>query len=534
LTRIAASLTALRDVGRNRNLRRLELAALFSSAGDWAASVALAVYAYRHGGAAAVGLIALARFGPSAVLAPFLAILADRFDRIRVMVTADLVRLVLLALAALAVAADAAPVLVYGCLIVVALVSPAFAPARAAITPSLATTPEELTAANVVSTTIESSAAFIGPAVGGVLVAVLDPGAVFAIDAATFAWSALLIAGVARVPKAAPEDGHERERIAVLDGFRAILGDARLRVLVGLYTAQTLVCGFLNVFNVVVAIELLRGGPGTLGALDAASGVGGILGTAAAAALVGSRLSRGFALGLVFWSAPLIVVGLAPNRTLALVAMGVLGVANTVVDVAAYTLLQRAVPEDVLGRAFGVVEGLFLGSIGLGAALAPVLLNAMPTRVALVLVGSLLPVLAVVTWSRLAAIDAEAPTPASLAVLRGVPFLAVLPGAALERLASLTVDVAFRAGDVIIREGDVGDRFYVVASGVVEINGAQYGPGESFGEIALLRDVPRTATVTATADGVVVALDREPFVAAVTGSDDASRAAEAIVGARLR
>jgi CRP-like cAMP-binding protein len=111
--------------------------------------------------------------------------------------------------------------------------------------------------------------------------------------------------------------------------------------------------------------------------------------------------------------------------------------------------------------------------------------------------------------------------------------LAALPEPVVERLAREAVDVSFRAGMPIVREGEAGDRFYVVRSGTVEIVGRTFGPGTGFGEIALLRDVPRTATAMAVTDAELVALERGPFVAAVTGHAPAAAAADTVVAARL-
>jgi MFS family permease len=260
--RFSESLGAFRDVFRNPNLRRVELAWAESEMGDWAAAIALAVFAYDAGGAAAVGVVYVIRMLPSAFAAPFTAILADRYPRRLVMVAADLARAACMAVAAVAVFADAPAWVVYVLVGVVALVATAFHPAQAAIMPSLARTPDELTAANVASSTIESVTSFAGPALAGIVVATTDIGVAFAITAGTFLWSALLLA---RIRGAAPEEAVEApepESIArsLVAGFAAIGKDAPLRVLVGLYAAQTLVSGALNVLVVVVALEFLDTG----------------------------------------------------------------------------------------------------------------------------------------------------------------------------------------------------------------------------------------------------------------------------------
>lgn len=540
--RFRESLRTFADVFRNPNLRRVELAWAGSITGEWSYAIALAVYAYDAGGATAVGLVGVIRFLPSAVVAPFAALLGDRFRRERVMLAADLVRAAAMALAAAAVALDAPAAAVYVLAGLVAVVSTAFQPAKTALLPSLARTPEELTAANVGSSTIDSVGSFAGPALGGILLALTGTEVVFAATAGTFLWSALLVARIDARDSAAEEPGARRQRIAeeALAGFRTIAGDPRLRLLVGLFSAQTLVAGALNVLIVVAALELLDLGAAGPGYLNSAVGVGGLVGAALALALVGRRrLAGDFGAGLVLWGLPLVAVGLWPDPAVALAVLAVVGVGNTLVDVSALTLLQRAVPGDVLARVFGVLESLIVGTIGLGAILAPLLIAAFGVRGALVATGALLPVLAVLSWPRLRALDAAAAPPgAELDLLRSIPIFAPLPAGTLEHLAASLTRTEIAAGEQVFRQGEAGDRFYVVGAGrvTIDVDGAtrsMLGPGEFFGEIALLRDVPRTATARAASDAELYSLDRDEFIAAVTGHPASAEAADAVIGARL-
>jgi Cyclic nucleotide-binding domain len=185
-----------------------------------------------------------------------------------------------------------------------------------------------------------------------------------------------------------------------------------------------------------------------------------------------------------------------------------------------------------------VLEMVLVGTIGLGAALAPALIAWMGIRWSLVVTGAFLPVLAALTWRRLVQIDAESSAPETLPLLTALPVFAPLPAPQLERLASQLEPVDVAAGNEVVRQGEPGDKFYVVERGRfrVTVDGApagELGPGDFFGEIALLRNVPRTATVTAVEDGRLQALDREPFLAAVAGHAPSARAADAVVGARL-
>jgi MFS family permease len=534
------SLRALADVFRNPGLRRLELAWVGSVTGEWAYVVALAVYAYEAGGATAVGLVALLRFLPSAAVAPFAAVLADRYSRQRVMLTADAIRAVALAGAAAVALADGPAPALYALAALVAVVSTAFQPAQAALIPMLARNPQELTAANVASSTVESVGSFAGPALGGLLLAVTSPGVVFAATSGAFVWSAL---NVARIPSTPPprEDAAEEDlHREVLAGFQAIFRVPSLRLVVGLYSAQTLVAGALNVLVVVAALELLDLGRAGPGLLNSAVGIGGLIGAGVAFGLVGlRRLGTAFAFGLVLWGLPLILFGAWPETAPAIVFLGLLGVGNTLVDVSGLTLLQRTAPEEVLGRVFGVLESLVVGTLGLGAIIAPLLISLFGVRWALVATGLLLPALALVSWARLRKIDELTVVPErELELLRSLPLFAPLPPTTLEHLARSLVRVPAAAGTEVMRQGDVGDRFYLVDKGDmdVSIDGevvSTLGPGDHFGEIALLRDVPRTATVTARSDASLLALERDEFVSAVSGHPVSREAADAVVAARL-
>jgi hypothetical protein len=268
--------------------------------------------------------------------------------------------------------------------------------------------------------------------------------------------------------------------------------------------------------------------------LYAAVGVGGLIGGFVALVLSArGRLARDFALGLALFGLPLAVLGGLPFAVVAVVALGVLGIGNSIVDVNALTIMQRAVPDAVLGRALGALEGVLLATLGLGALLAPALIELIGPEAALVATGAVLPALALVARPKLDAIDRDTAPPEATALLRGVPLLAPLPEPVLERLAREATPVSFPAGAPIVREGEPGDRFYVVRAGRVAILGRTFGPGEAFGEIALLRDVPRTATAMAVTDVALVALEREPLVAAVTGHAPSAAAADSVIAARL-
>jgi MFS family permease len=545
------SLDAFRSVFRNPNLRRLQLAWAGSNLGTWGYGIALAVFAYDRGGATAVGLVALLRWIPAAIAAPFMGVLGDRHSRKLVMVSSDLGRVLVVGLAAAAVFADMPALVVYLLAAVGVVISTAFRPAQAAIIPSLVSTPAELTASNVVSSSIESVGMFLGPAIGGAVLALSGPGEVFVIAAVTFAWSALMISRIHTEDDRPHEEEDDRPREGedeqgegeppsflkqVTAGFGTVLRERDPRLLIGVFAAQTFVAGALVVLQVVIALELLGRGDAWVGVLAAAFGIGGILGAVAAGALVGrGKLAGDFSVGIVLWGLPLIAIGMWPTPAVAIVAMGAMGFGNTLVDVSGFTLLQRSVPDDVLARVFGVIETAFLVTVAAGASLMPPLIAATSATTTLIAVGCFLPIVIALTWRKLVALDARAIVPErEIGLLLGISFFEPLPRPVLEHLASRLESFRVPGGTQVFAQGDLGDRFYVVAEGSVAImrDGqtiADVGSGGYFGEIALLHDVTRQAGAVALADTELLALDGDEFVAAVTGHGPAEDAVAAVL-----
>jgi MFS family permease len=531
-------LSPLATAVRNENLRRVELAWGAAIAAEWAHFVALGVFAYEEGGAAAVGVAGLVRLLPAAAVAPFAASLGDRFRRERFLLAMALVGGVALAGTAAAAFADQTA-LVFALAAIVGLSSTLIRPALQALLPSLARTPDELIAANGATSTIESLGTLLGPVAASVLASLSGVGAVFACGAgAMFAAAALLarvrVEGRIELPAA---DDRESAKHMVVAGFRAIAKAPRARLLVGLVAAQTFVRGCLNVLIVVAVFQLLDGGAAEVGYLTAAIGAGGLAGAVGSMALDGRRLAVSFGLALVFWGVPLVLLAPRPSLAAAIVLLAVVGAANSVEDVAVFTLLQRLVPDEVLTRVFGVVWGLAMGAVALGSIAAPVVVEAVGARTAFLAVGSILPLLTLLAYRRLAEIDSAVAPAAGLELIRHVPMFEPLSIAAKERVAASLVPVAVPAGELVIRAGEAGDRFYIVASGVLNVDApgrpTDACAGDYFGEIALLRDMPRTASVTAAEDSVLYALERDDFLVAVTGHSAARAAGHEVVEARM-
>ncbi len=530
---------AFRAVITNPALRRVEISWAVSITAYWAFIIALAVYAYDEGGAAAVGLVGVIRVLPAFLAAPFAGVLGDRYRRELLLVILSFVRAGFMAATALVLFAGGPTWLVYTLSAGVALMASTVRPMQSALLPQLAKTPEQLTAANLVLTTVESSGIFLGPAVGGILLAATNAQTVFAASAVGFVVASALLVGL-KVEATGERDVEGTFMREFFGGFGAIAGDRKLTLIVTLYGIQTFVAGALNVLIVVASLELLDLGQSGVGFLNSAVGIGGLLGAVAAFALVGrQRLASDFAFGLLLWGIPIALIGIFPQPPLALILLAIVGVGNTVVDVAALTLLQRTVPDEVLTRVFGVVQSVFIGTVGLGAIAAPLMINAVGIRWALIITGALLPLSAGLTWRRITSLDADVVAPTKeIALLRTMPLFKPLPATTIDELALSLIEVQAAAGTDIIREGDHGDRFYVIESGEVDVsaNGEHLGTmsaGDHFGEIALLRDVPRTATVTANNEVRLYALERDEFLSAVTGHPASVEAADAVVASRL-
>jgi MFS family permease len=536
--RLRQALAALTAAVRNRDIRRVELAWGAAIAAEWAHFVAFGVFAYEQGGASGVGIAGLVRLLPAALVAPFAASLGDRFPRERFLLVMTLLASAALAGSAVAFYANL-ELLIFAFAAVLGLAVTLIRPALQALLPSLARTPEELIASNAATSTIESLGTLLGPVLAGLLVAGADAGLVFAIGAGALALAAIplwrvSVEGRAGLPLAVDEGGALQVLAA---GFRTIARARGARLVVGLIVAQTFVRGCLNVLIVVAAFRVLDAGAEAVGYMTAAIGAGGLLGAVGAMTLGGRRLAVAFGLALVFWGLPIALIGSSADLAFALGMLAVVGAANSVEDVAGFTLLQRLVPDQLLTRVLGVTWSLAMGGVAVGSIAAPVLVEAVGPRTALVVVGSVLPLLSLGAYRRLVQIDgAVAPAP-ELELIDHVPMFAPLSIAAKERLAANLVPLTVEADQLVIRAGEVGDRFYIVGNGALDISadGAHTTAHEAdyFGEIALLRDVPRTATVKALADTKLYALQREDFLAAVTGHQAAHAAADAVAKERL-
>jgi MFS family permease len=539
MRRAIQALSGASGIWRNRELRRAELGWGAAIVAEWMHFVALGVFAYEAGGPLAVGIAGLIRLLPAALLAPFAAALGDRFRRERFLVANALVGAAALAGSAAAFALGGSEILVIGLAAPVGVASTLVRPALQALLPSLARNPAELIASNSATSTVEGLGTLLGPLAAGLIFSLADAGVVFAAGALAFAAAAVLFATVrveGRLMLSDPKPANARRML--LAGFATVVGEPKSRLVVALIAAQGFVRGCLNVLIVVTVFEVLDAGEGAVGYLTAALGVGGLVGALASPALVGRRLAAPFGLALVFWGLPIALV--APSRYLAvaILLLAIVGAANSIEDVAAFTLLQRIVPDEVLTRVLGVVWAIAMGAVGVGSIAAPAVVDAIGARPSLIVVGAILPVLTLITWRGLVEIDRTVASPgAELEVVEQTSLFAPLSVAAKERLAAALVRQDVAAEEVVFRAGEAGDRFYLVADGALEIVGegvqAIAASGDFFGEIALLRDVPRTATVHALVDSELYVLSRADFLAAMLAHTGVRAAGEAVADERL-
>jgi MFS family permease len=541
---VSGRLGVLAGVARNPTLRRVEAAFLAFSIGEWATWIAVVIYAYGRGGATEAGIIAFVQLVPSVIVAPAFGSLGDRYPRARVLVATYVLQGAAMAAVAVALGAGWSPLLVYLLATMTATAVTLTRPVQTAFLPQVVDTPDELTAANVASGTIEGAGTLLGPAFAGVLVAFGGPALVFAASAAGLVVAALTILPVARVanPRVEREAGELDRglRHELLAGVAAIRADARLRGLAAMLACSMFLLGSLDIFYGVLAFDLLGLAEQGVGFLGAATGVGMLLGATIAVSLVGRAGLGGplVAAALLFGGA-IALLGAAPGAVLSAVLLAIAGVGSQFVYIGTQTMTQRVTSDVVLSRVFGVFEALMMAATALGALAVPVLIAIVGEQGAFVVAGLSLPVVALLAGRALILADRTAVLrPAQVGLLRNIPLFAPLSAPVLEALAAGMVAEDAAAGTTIIRQGDAGDRYFVIANGsvAVDIDGRQVnvqGPGEGFGEIALLRDVPRTATVRAI-DGVsLYSLRRELFLAALTGVPASRAAAERIVRERL-
>jgi MFS family permease len=532
-SRFRAAADAFASNAVNANLRRAQLSFLGAWTAEWAFTVALGIVAYREGGATAVGLVGLLRMVPSAFLTPLIAPLADRGRRERALVLISTVRGVATGGAGFVVGLGGPVWIVYALAAVSTVAATLYRPTHSALLPSLCRTGHELASANVVRGMLDSVATLVGPLLAAVLLEFTSVAIVFAVaSGASLAAAALLV----RLRYDAPPRPAAPRRASLIaeakEGIRAAVRNRDLALLIGLSISQTFTRGALTVLTVVVALNLLGTGEPGVGTLTAAVGAGAVIGSLVASMLVGSRrLAQWFGVGVALWGLPIALIAAFPHQAPALALLACVGIGNALVDLGLFTLMARLASDDVLARVFGLQESLVSLTVGLGAVVTSLVISLTSLRVALVAVGVLCPVLVVAAWRRLRRLDRYiGELDKEIGLLNGVAMLQPLPLPAIEHLARGLEPVHVPAGQAVFGQGDPADRFYVIETGAAEVVGngrvvATLGPGDGFGEIALLRRVPRTAMVRAATDLQLQALTSDRFLPVVTGFPRSAREA---------
>jgi MFS family permease len=531
----------LREAVASRDLRRFQLGCAFSALALWGFTVALAIAAYREGGATAVGAATLTRTLPSAAVSPLSAWLGDRRSRrgsVIVMACGSS-----LGFGGLAIAVGAHA----GLLALLLLTVPAsiFATsgrlAQAAMLPGLTRGPRQLAAANGLWNAIENGGFLAGALVVGLAVSLASVEVAFVIFAVICAATALVFSTVA--PDETPEHRTSLPGATVtrelLLGGQEILSDVRLRGAVALITGACLVDGLLDVILVVVALKLVSLGAGGVGWLNGMWGVGGLAGgLAAVIVLRDGRFDRAIAAGALVLAVGIVLPALVVDKPVALVGFAVFGGGYAIVDSATQTLVQRFASDEALARVLGTVESAGLLASGVGAIAAPGLIALVGIRASLVVAALLLPLVVLAYRSRAVGFDVDGAVPlVEFGLLRGLDIFAPLPLATVENLAIHAKTESVYAGTPIIRRGEIGDRFYAILEGEVAVRRADgstvtEAEGDYFGEIALVNRVPRTADVTATRDCRLLTVAGDLFLLTVTGQARAQHTAQAVAEIR--
>jgi len=538
--------TWIRVVGgvlRDRRLRRLTSAFLGFNGTEFGVWVVLLVYAYGLGGATTAAIAALVQLLPAALAAPLGAYAGDRFPRGRVLLAAYLVQAATLLATAAALALGAPAPLV---LAIAATNSASITftrPTHYAMLPDVTPTAEALSGANAVSGLAEGAGMLLGPLLAGVVLAAAGPAAALAVFGGISVLAAALLVGLdagSGIAAGGTVDARD-VLIETFRGFGVLRSESAVRLPIAILFATQIVVGALDVLLVAASIDLLGAGEGWAGYLSAAFGLGGIVGASVAVSLAGRRrLTPALATGSLVFGGPLAVLGAVPVLLAAPILVGLSGLGRSLASVSGNTLLQRAAPSRAMARVFGVLESLTMLGLAAGSVGAGLLVASAGIRVALVGVGAIVPLAVVLLWLPLRAVEREARAPTSelLGLVRSLPIFAPLPAPIIERILANLERIEIPVGGTLIREGEPGDRCYILAEGEVDVlqSGARIAVRRGvdiLGEIALLRDIPRTATVVAATPLVLYALDRATFLEAVTGHPQARLSAEQVADRRL-
>ncbi len=555
---LRASARVIAGVTRNPALRRVEIAYLLFNAVEFGTWVAVLLYAYDATGPASIGLVAVAQLIPAALVAPFAALLADRADRLRSLASGYWLQAVAFGATTAGMLLHAPPGLVYVAAALVAISLTLTRPTQGSLLPELARTPEELSAANGVSGTVEGGGLFLGPLAAALLLAVGSPGLVFALGTVAIASAAALVSTIPHTagraaatasppPTLAPASPTApdlpRAGVAtgmILDGMRAVRHDRDVRLVVWLLGLRAVVIGALDILFVLLALESFHTGESGAAILNGALGIGMVVGGGVSFLLVGRRrLAPALGIAATVIGGSLVATSVLGNGASGPILIAIGGIGFAACDVAGRTILQRTAPDAVLGRVLGTLESISLFGLAVGSLVAPIVAVWAGVGWALAIAGLLLPVSILIGWGGLRDIDRRTRVPVrELALISRSPIFAPLSPPVMELMARHVRWLAVDPGTAVISEGAVGDAYYLIERGRFRVE--QGGVAirvldremDGFGEIALLRSTPRTATVIAEEPSVLLVVSRGDFLSAVTGSPPARAVVEEIVAVR--
>jgi MFS family permease len=538
-----------RSALRSRDLRRLLGSQLISSTGSWAYSVALAVLLFeRTHSTAWVAAGALGRFVPGLLFSAYGGVIAERFERVALLVRLNVLSLVLQLGLALVAWREGPVVLAIGFAALTSLFQTIYNPAVAAVIPQV-TREDDLAAANALSGAIDNLVVVLGPAVGAGMLLLGGPALAVLVNALSFAVAAGMVATlrIRSEPSDVTEGGQAGPLRQIADGFRAVVSSQTVAIFVGFSVLASFVYGTDTVLFVPISDLQLHTGASGYGYLLAGLGVGGVLGAGVVNRLAASsRLAPAILGGIAVYCLPTALLVVIDQPVVAFVLQVARGAGTLVVDTLAITALQRSVPREMVARVFGVFFALVLGAISLGALVTPLLLGA-GLHLTMLIYGLGVPALCLLTLPRLLSMDRVAAARAAVlaprvAILERLDLFAAASRSALERLAGAAAEIEVPAGVAVVVEGAVADAFYVVVAGELDVSAVgergaapvrlrTLGPGTYFGEIGLIGRIPRTATVTATTACTLLRIAGQDFLEALT---NLSASPSLLEGARTR
>jgi MFS family permease len=563
--RVRAVTSVFRSAFGNAVLRKIGLAYALFGASEFGIWITLLVFAYGHGGPTASMTMILVQVFPSILLGSFFGAFVDHHRPSGVLRLGYGLQSVTMAGVALAMGLGAPTFVVFLLAPLTALSLTMTRPSQAALLPAIVRTPNELTAANVISGWTDGAAAMLGPGLVGLLLAWRGPWLAVTATAGMCGASLLLMRGVSGPAPtiladeasdddiiedegSPPDRGPRRHPLSALSSIRdragshllVTLRNRQIRVLLTLHTFYFVLIGSIDFLCVILAQSLLHMGAGGAGYLNSALGGGALLAGFVTAFLVGQRhLSATLIVALSVAVSALALIGVFPGVILAFLLIGAVGLSGAVFDITGRTLLQRSAPSDAIAGSFSILEALMDLGLALGAILIRVSIAIVGVRAALFAPAIVALVLIAILGRKLQNIDASATVPqVEIQLLRSLAIFASLPPPSLEGMARELVPVTATPGTAVITQGDPGDCYYAVAQGELAISRdgqlqQTISRGEGFGEIALIRDIPRQASVTAVTDVLLYSLHKEMFVQTVTGHASAARATGTIIAVHL-